>query len=194
MSASKAINKAGSAMRKIVAGLYITLDGVVEGGRWQSSYFNAEIMEEINAGIAQADAVLLGRGTYQQFSKIWPSQGSNVPMADFLNKSPKYVVSSSKVTLEWPNSTQLEGDLREELTKLRQQPGKNILIPGSPRLVRSLLRDGLLDQLSLSILPLIAGTGRRLFDEMPNEMPLELVASRTFSNGVLSVTYQPTSA
>ena len=84
--------------------------------------------------------------------------------------------------------------LREGLTKLRQQPGKNILIPGSPKLVRSLLRDGLLDQLSLSILPLIAGTGRRLFDEMPNEMPLELVASRTFSNGVLSVTYQPTSA
>jgi len=183
-------------MRKIVAGLLISLDGVVESpNEWGfSQYFNDEMSEGIAAGVAQADAVLLGRHTYLEFAELWPNQGSDVLMADFLNSSPKYVVSSTLDALEWANSSLVSGDLAEELTKLKQQPGKNILIPGSPTLVRSLLRDGLLDELSLNICPVVVGSGMRLFDEMTDQVRLNLVESTTLRTGVLGVTYQPASA
>jgi dihydrofolate reductase len=181
-------------MRKIVAGLFISLDGVVETpDRWRSRYFTAEIAEMMAVGIAQADAVLMGRRLYQEFAGYWPNQGGDVPMAEFLNRTPKYVVSATlDAPLEWANSSLITGDLAEELTRLKQQPGKNIQVPGSPTLVRSLLRDGLLDQLSLLICPVVAGSGVRLFDGMTRQMELKLVESRTFSTGALSVTYQPT--
>lgn len=179
-------------MRKIVAGLLMSLDGVVESpGEWGfSRYFNDEMRDRIAAGITQADAVLLGRRTYLEFAAIWPNQGSEVLMADFLNNSPKYVVSSKLTRLEWANSRLVTGDLAGELAELKQLPGKNILIPGSPRLVASLLRDGLLDELSLNICPLVVGTGRRLFDEITTQVPLDLVDSETLSTGVLGVTYR----
>ena len=180
-------------MRRIVAGLLMSLDGVVESpSEWGfSRYFNDEMQEGIAAGVAQADGVLLGRRTYLEFAELWPNQGSEVPMADFLNNSPKYVVSGTLETLGWANSRLLTGDLAEELTKLKEQPGKNILIPGSPRLVRSLLRDRLLDELNLNICPVVVGSGMRLFDEITDLLPLKLVNSTTLSTGVLGVTYQP---
>jgi dihydrofolate reductase len=113
-------------------------------------------------GIAQADAVLIGRRTYQEFAGMWPSQGSEVPMSDFLNKSHKYVVSSSLDKLDWGPASLVKGDLADELLKLTQQPGKNIQIPGSPTLVRSLLLQGILDELTLSICPIVVGPGQRL--------------------------------
>lgn len=178
-------------IRKIVAGLFISLDGVVESPeQWGFQYFNDEMSEEIVAGIAQADAVLLGRRTYLAFSEEWPNQGSDVPMSRFLNDSPKYVVSATLNTLEWQPATLIRGDLAEELTKLKQRPGKNIQIPGSPTLVRSLLRDGLLDELSLNVCPVVVGSGMRFFDEMTNRVNLKLVHSTTHSTGVLGVTYQ----
>jgi dihydrofolate reductase len=184
-------------MRRIVAGLFISLDGVVESPEeWGFQYANDEIWKGIAAGVAQADAVLLGRRTYQRFAKLWPSRGKNVPMADFLNNSPKYVVSATldTLTLEWANSSRIRGDLADELTKLKRQPGKNIQVPGSPRLVRSLLRDGLLDELSLNVCPIVVGSGMRLFDEMTHQVRLKLVESTSFSTGVLGVTYRPASA
>jgi dihydrofolate reductase len=180
-------------MRKVAAGLLISLDGVVESPNkwgWQQ-YMNAEMTEGIVAGVAQADAVLLGRRTYLDFIAIWPKQGSEVPMARFLNNSPKYVASTTLNTLDWQPATLIKEDLPGELTKLKQQPGKNILIPGSPRLVRALLVDGLLDELSLNICPVVVGSGLRLFDDITASVRLKLVASKTFSSGVLSVTYQP---
>ncbi len=182
-------------MRKVVAGLFISLDGVVESPeQWGFQYFNDEMSEVIAGGIAQADAVLLGRRTYLAFAELWPNQGSDVPMADFLNNTPKHVVSATLNTLKWQPATLIKGDLTEELRKLKQQPGKNIQIPGSPTLVRSLLRNGLLDELSLGICPVVVGSGMRLFDEMTHQVGLKLVESRPFSTGVLSVTYQPVSA
>ncbi len=182
-------------MRKIVAGLLMSLDGVVESpDEWGfSRYFNDEMKEGIGAGIAQADAVLLGRRTYLAFAEQWPNQGSEVLMADFLNNSPKYVVSATLDTLPWANSNLISGDLAEELSKLKRQPGKNILVPGSPTLVRSLLRDGLLDELSLNVCPIVVGSGMRLFDGIGRQVGLKLVNSTTLSNGVLGVTYQPAS-
>jgi dihydrofolate reductase len=187
-------------MRKIVAGLFISLDGVVAlPEKWAFTYLNDEVSKGIAAGITQADAVLLGRRTYQQFAKIWPSQGSNVPMARFLNRSPKYVIAQKSdsvgaLDLDWEPVTLLTGTLAEESVKLTAQPGKNIQVPGSPQLVRSLLREGILDELSLGICPVVVGQGMRLFDEMADQVTLKLAESKTFSNGLLSVTYQPASA
>lgn len=179
-------------MRKIVAGLAITLDGVVEApstGGWM--LFNDEMAAVIDAGVAQADAILLGRRTYLEFAELWPKLGSEVPMADFMNDTPKYVVSSTLDKLEWKHSTLLSGDLVTEVTRLKQQPGRNIQVPGSPRLVWSLLREGLLDELALMIHPIVLGSGHRLFDEPTDQVRLKLLDSRTLSTGVVSVVYQP---
>lgn len=181
-------------MRKIVAGLLMSLDGVVDGtDRWGwPRYMTEEMSRGIVAGIAYSDAVLLGRRTFEHFARIWPGQGSDVPMADFLNNSPKYVVSRTlREPLPWAHSTVISGDLRAELGKLKAQPGKNIQVPGSPTLVRSLLRDGLLDQLNVSVCPVIVGRGMRLFDDIGAEVSLELVHSAVLSNGVVGLTYEP---
>lgn len=176
-------------MRKIVAGLAVTLDGVVDSpsGNWMM--FNDEMREIIDAGVAEADAILLGRRTYLEFAAMWPRLGGDVPMADFMNGTPKYVASSTLRSLEWAGSTLLTGDLATELTELKRRPGKNIQIPGSPRLVRSLLADGLLDELSLMIHPVVLGTGARLFDGQADRMDLKLQDSRTLGTGVISATY-----
>ncbi len=180
-------------MRKIVAGLLMSLDGVVESPNdwgW-GRYFNDEMKQGIAAGIAQADAVLLGRRTYLEFAGLWPQQGSEVLMSDFLNNSPKYVVSSTlQPLLEWANSTLLTGDLATALTRLKQQRGKNILIPGSPTLVRSLLSAGLLDQLNLNVCPVVVGQGMRLFDGIKHHVSLKLTESTTLKTGVLGLTYE----
>ena len=182
-------------MRKVVAGLAITLDGVVEAPSQRNwMRYNDEMGEVIGAGIAQADAILLGRRTYLEFAALWPGLGSEVPMADFMNNTPKFIVSSTLHTLEWANSILVTGDLAEEVAKLKAQPGKNIQVPGSPRLVRSLLRAGLLDELALMVHPIVLGSGMRLFGEMTEQISLKLVDSRTLSTGVVSVTYQPTQA
>jgi dihydrofolate reductase len=153
---------------------------------------NEEMTARIAAGVAQADAVLLGRRTYVEFARIWPQQPSEVAMADFLNKSPKYVVSSElKAPLEWTPGTLISGDLHRELMKLKEEPGKDILVPGSPTLVRSLLRDGLLDRLSLNVCPVVVGRGMRLFDGLTDLVRLKLVESRVLSTGVLDATYEP---
>jgi dihydrofolate reductase len=185
--------------RKIVAGLFMSLDGVVDSPEmWGFPYMNKEMTEWIAAGIAKADAVLMGPRTYQAFGKLWRDhklwrdQSGDDLMADFMNNSPKYVVSDKPMDkLDWQPATLLKGDLAEELTKLKAQSGKNIQIPGSPRLVRSLLLGGLLDELSLNICPVVVGSGMRLFDEITNQVNLKLVGSKIFSNGVLGVTYQP---
>ena len=180
-------------MRKIVAGLLMSLDGVVESpGEWGfSRYFNDEMKEGIRTGIAQADAVLLGRRTYLEFADLWPKQGSEVLMSDFLNHSPKYVVSSTLKALAWANSSLLTGDLDEALRKLKRQPGKDILIPGSPTLVRALVRSGLLDVLNLNVCPVVVGSGMRLFEGITDQVQLTLMHSATLSNGVVGLTYGP---
>ncbi len=138
-------------MRKISAGLFISLDGVVEfPERWGFRYMDVryrdeDMSEAIVAGIDQADAVLLGPATYRIFAGMWPHQPDHVPMARFLNHSSKYVVSRTpdKVgKLEWGQATLLKGDLGSELGKLRTAVGKTIQVPGSPKLVRALLLEG----------------------------------------------------
>jgi len=180
-------------MRKIVAGLFISLDGVVESpDKWHFPYFNDEMGAAVGAQMAAADTMLLGRRTYQEFASYWPHQASDVPPADYMNNTPKLVVSTTlKAPLEWQNSTLISGNVAQELTRLKQQPGKNIATTGSATLVRSLLRDNLLDELNLLVHPIVVGSGKRLFDDGIGQVPLKLVDSKTFSTGVLSLIYEP---
>jgi dihydrofolate reductase len=179
-------------MRKIVAGLFITLDGVVEAPeKWQSRYFDFDLSEAIEAAAAESDAILLGRRTYEELAGFWPHVNGDVPMADFMNSTPKYVASTTLDALEWSNSRLVAGDLAEELTELKEQPGKNIQITGSPTLVRSLLRDGLLDELTLMVHPIVVGGGKRLFANGSFGTTMALVESRSFGSGVLWLSYAP---
>lgn len=179
-------------MRKIVAGLFVSLDGVIEAPeQWHFPYWSDEMGEAIGAQTAASDTMLLGRVTYQDFAGFWPHQGSEVELADYMNNTPKLVVSTTLDTVEWQNSTLIKGNVVEELTKLKQQPGKDIGITGSATLVRSLLRDGLLDELRLMVHPIVVGRGKRLFADGSEQKGLELLEAKTFSTGVVYLTYAP---
>ena len=178
-------------MRRIVAGLFVSLDGVVESPEtWQSPYFNDEMGAEIGTQMAAADTLLLGRRTYQEFAAFWPQRGDAGP-AHFMNNTPKRVASTTLQAVDWQNSTLITGDLAEELAELKAQPGDNILVAGSPSLVVWLLRHDLLDELGVMVCPVLVGGGARLFDVDGSQVPLTLVASLTFSTGVVNLTYRP---
>jgi dihydrofolate reductase len=183
-------------VRKIVSGLFISLDGVYESpDKWHFPYFNDEMGAAVDEQMSASDTMLLGRVTYEEFAGYWPQQTSqDVDIADYMNNTPKVVVSNSLDKVEWQNSTLIKGNVAEELTKLKQQPGKNIGMTGSGTLVRSLLRDGLLDELRLLVHPIVVGSGKRLFEGGIGQTPLKLVDSKTFSTGVLYLTYQPAGA
>ena len=180
-------------MRKVTAGLFVSLDGVVESPeKWHFPYFNDEMGEAVEAAIAASDAMLLGRVTYQEFAAYWPGVSSeDEPFATHMNNTPKYVVSKTLDKAEWNNSTLISGNVAEEITKLKQQPGKNIGTTGSATLVQSLLQEDILDELGLMIHPVVVGSGKRLFQEGGGPKGLKLVDSMTFSTGVVSLTYQP---
>ena len=182
-------------MRKIVAGLFVSLDGVFEApDQWHFPYFDEEMGQAVQAQMEQSDAMLLGRKTYQEFAGYWPKQGSDVELADHMNGTPKYVVSNTLTSLDWQNSTLINGDVRAALTTLKSQPGKNLSITGSGTLVRSLLRDGLLDELHLLVHPIVVGKGKRLFQDSAALKRLKLVASKITPTGVAIPTYQPRGA
>jgi len=179
-------------MRKIVAGLFVSLDGVVESPEhWNTPHFNDEIGAVLGSQMAAADTMVLGRVTYEEFAAYWADKGSDVPFADAMNGIPKLVASTTLAEADWQNTNVINGDLVARLTELKQQPGKDIITSGSPTLVGSLLRAGLLDELRLLVYPVVVGRGRRIFENGFEQMSLELVDARTLSNGVLSLTYVP---
>ncbi len=182
-------------MRKIVAGLFISLDNVAEAPHeWHFPYFNDEMGAAVDQAVKESDAMLLGRVTYQEWAGYWPNYEGDEDneFAKYINNVPKYVVSTTLDTVDWKNSTLIKGNLAEELTKLKQQPGKNIAISGSITLIQSLLRENLLDELNLLVHPIAVGSGKkRLFEDDGPQVPLKLVDSKVFSTGVLSLTYQP---
>jgi dihydrofolate reductase len=179
-------------MRKVIAGLFISLDGVVEAPQdWHFPYFNDEMGEAVAAQAAAADTMLLGRRTYQEFAAFWPNQSSDEPFADVMNNTPKLVASTTLKEVEWQNSTLIEGDVVQALKRIKAQPGKAISITGSPTLVRSLLRAGVLDELRLLVHPIVVGHGKRLFEAEEQPIPLRLMEATTFKTGVQAMTYAP---
>jgi dihydrofolate reductase len=179
-------------MRKIIAGLFISLDGVVEAPEtWHFPYFNDEMGEAVAAQAAASDTMLLGRKTYEEFAAYWPNQSSEEPFADVMNSTPKLVASTTLKEVAWQNSTLIEGDVIEALERIKKQPGKAISITGSPTLVRSLLRAGVLDELRLLVHPIVVGHGKRLFEAEEQPIPLRLIEAKTFTTGVQAMTYAP---
>ncbi|MEV0387809.1 dihydrofolate reductase family protein [Nonomuraea sp. NPDC050643] len=178
-------------MRKIIAGLFISLDGVVEAPEtWHFPYLDEEMGQAVATQMQAADALLLGRRTYEIFAAHWPKQDSaQDPMAALLNSVPKHVVSTTLTDPAWENTTVLAGDPRAALSELKRRPGKDIGMSGSPTLVTWLLREGLLDELNLLVHPIVLGSGRRLFEDGTGQIPLTLTRSATFGNGVLNLTY-----
>jgi dihydrofolate reductase len=179
-------------VRKIVSGLFITLDGVVEApAKWNPPFYNEEMTEAVWTQLNRADAMLLGRHSYRLFSTVFAGKtAADIPVADWMNKTPKFVVSNTLRTADWENTTVIGGDLAvSELEKLKEQPGRDIHVGASPTLVRWLLRQGLLDELNLILHPLVVGTGMRLFDDSAGQVPLKLEESTTFSTGVVSLWY-----
>jgi dihydrofolate reductase len=178
----------GVLMRKIVADLFVSLDGVVESPeQWTGPYFTDDLGQLIGSEIAQAGTMLLGRVTYQTFAASFANQVGG--MADQMNAIPKIVVSATLEAADWQNSTLVASP--SELADYKRQPGRNIAISGSAGLVRSLLAQGLLDELRLLLFPVVIGSGQRLFDKDTERLPLTLLDSRTFSSGVVRLTYQP---
>ncbi len=177
-------------MRQIHAWLYITLDGVHEAPEnWVIA--DDEMFAANEADYGDADALLLGRRTYETFAASWPQRGSEVPNADWMNNTRKYVASTTLDSPEWQNSTVIEGDVAEAVSRRKQENGKNIMVNGSATLVRSLLRDNLLDELRLFVQPVVVGSGGRLFEDGGDQVELKLADTHTYDNGVISLTYKP---
>src|SRR5215203_3399657 len=181
-------------MRKVVASELVSLDGVVESPqKWHFPYFNDQMADAIGAAMAASDAMLMGRVLYEEWAAFWPKQDPDEnPLAARMNGVRKYVVSRTlEEPLEWENSTLIGDHVAEEITRLKEQPGKDISISGSPTLVRSLFEENLLDELRLMVHPIVVGSGKRLFEDGGDQKALQLVDSKTFSTGVLYLTYQP---
>jgi dihydrofolate reductase len=183
-------------MRKITAGLFISLDGVVEApDQWHFPYFNEEMGAAVDATLGAADTMLFGRKTYDSFAGAWPEReaagGEDAPFAKKLGDTRKIVVSTKKLAFTWRNSEQLEGDLVEAVTALKNEQGGTIALSGSVSVVRQLLAAGLLDELHLLVHPIAVRKGKRLFDEGETPIPLTLTSSETFETGVLNLVYGP---
>ncbi|MEA2453226.1 MAG: hypothetical protein QOG04_1936 [Actinomycetota bacterium] len=184
-------------MRKIVAGLFMSLDGVVEApDQWHFPYFSDEMGAAVDASLGSADTLIFGRKTYDSFAGAWPEREAageeDAPFAKKLGDARKIVASSQNLEFTWRNSEQLKGDLIEAVTALKNEPGdSNIALSGSVSVVRQLLEAGLLDELHLLVHPIAVRKGMRLFDEGDRPIPLELIKSDTFKTGVMNLVYAP---
>jgi dihydrofolate reductase len=189
-------------MREIIASLFITLDGVVEAPGaadttlpekrgWSMPFFSDDVGQVIGAGMANNDAMLLGRRTYQAFAAFWPSVPADDPFGQIMNNQSKYVVSTTLDKAEWKNSHLIKGNVAEALNRLKQQPGKNINIVGSGTLTRSLIEADLVDELQLMLCPVVLGVGKRLFDHANFTKSMKVLEAKAFEAGMIYLRLQP---
>src|SRR5947209_11634619 len=176
--------------RRLAVTMFMSLDGVVESPeKWSFPYWNDEIakfkLEELRA----SDALLLGRVTYEGFAAAWPSRKDSEGFADKFNSMPKYVASRTLKTLDWNNSHLIKGDVAAGVAKLKQEPGQDIVIHGSPTLIRSLMPHNLIDEFRLLVYPITLERGKRLFDES-TQANLKLAESKSYGTGVVKLVYR----
>ena len=186
-------------MGRIVVTEFVSLDGVMEDpggaegfkyGGWTFEISRGDEGDRFKLDEAlSAEALLLGRVTYEGFAAAWPSREGE--FADKFNTMPKYVVSSTLESPEWNNSTVLKGNAQAAVAKLRQEQDGDIVVHGSAQLVRALVEHDLVDELRLMVFPVVLGSGKRLFDETSDKKPLRLVDSRIVGDGVAILVYQP---
>ena len=178
-------------MRKIIAGLFVSLDGVTESPEtWAMQYQDDEMIQAVVATLENKDTLLLGRRTFEDFAAYWPNQTpESDPFAAFLNETPKVVVSTTLGEPEWQPTTVVRS--LDDVRALKEKPGKDIGMTGSAMLTRSLLQEGLLDELGIMLHPVVIGSGKRLFDDITGRIPLKVLDTKTFPSGVVSLTYGP---
>jgi dihydrofolate reductase len=184
-------------MARIVVTEFVSLDGVMEDpggaedykyGGWTFQFDRGEGDKFKMDEALDAEALLLGRVTYEGFAKAWPSREGE--FADKFNSMPKYVVSSTLDKAEWNNSTVLRGDVVEEVSKLRRAPGGNIVVHGSRRLAQTLIEHDLADELRLMVFPVVLGTGKRLFGDTSDIKRLRLTDSKLVGDGIAILIYE----
>jgi dihydrofolate reductase len=183
-------------MGRVVVHEFTTVDGAADAPSWTAGYpFDPAMGQAIGALMGACTGLLLGRRTYEMFAPAWSTRtAEDDPGAPFMNDSPKYVVSSSLRQAEWANSTILGPYSAQAIRELKARVPGGLYVSGSGTLVRALLSDGLVDQLHLFVYPLLLGSGRRLFPDPGERMPLTLDDSQTYDNGVLHLTYSPAGA
>ncbi|MGH2948759.1 MAG: dihydrofolate reductase family protein [Solirubrobacteraceae bacterium] len=189
-------------MRRLVVSEFVTVDGVMDGpggdpgaprGGWAFQFNRGEEGNKFKLDeLMASDALLLGRVTYEGFAKAWPGRTDEQGFADKFNTMTKYVVSSTLTEpLEWANSHLLKGDLVEEVTKLKQQDGGDIMVNGSARLVSALADNDLVDAYHLMVFPTVLGAGKRLFADTREAMPLRLTEAKPVGPaGVMTMIYE----
>jgi len=176
-------------VRKIIESTLVSADGVIgDPPLWAMEYRDAEVTAEALERLAGADAMLMGRGTYELFSAVWPGQSGE--FANRINDIRKYVFSATMDKVRWNNSVLLRGDAVAEVTKLKQQGGRELALYGHGRLAQALLEHGLIDELRLSVHPVMVGSGQVLFRD-GQKQALRLAGARTFRTGVVVLTYHP---
>src|SRR5215212_1796191 len=177
-------------MRRVVLAMYVSLDGVVEEPAWTSEFWNDELAKYQYDQLFASDALLLGRVTYQGFAAAWPSMTDEAGFADRMNSLPKYVASTTLDDAEW-NASLIKENVAEEVARLKQQPGQDILIYGSADLVHTLMQHDLIDEYRIWVHPIVLGSGKRLFRGGSDTTVLRLVDTKTFGSGVVVLSYQP---
>lgn len=174
-------------MARIIASEFVSIDGVFEAPeKWVFKYMNDEIGAFKLEEMREIDAMLLGRATYESFAESWPSRTGE--LADLMNRTPKHVAANPSRTLVWNNSHRLGASFTEEIENLKRRSSKGVLVVGSGKLVGSLMREGLIDELRLMLFPVVLGSGRRLFEEGASSR-LRLAETRSFDTGVVLLTY-----
>ena len=175
-------------MRKLIAAIYLTLDGVMEHPAWTAPYFNDELGAVQHELMSSSDTLLLGRVTYEAFAQAWPNM-PDAPGADRMNSIPKYVASTTLTATTW-NATLLEGDVAAAVAALKQQSGRDLLLYGSGALANTLRQHDLIDEYRLMVFPVVLGKGQRFFHEGSGPTDLQLVDTQTTSTGVSILTYR----
>ena len=189
-------------MGKLVVTEFVTVDGVMEDpggaegfdrGGWAFRFERGEEGDKFKFDeVVAADAMLLGRVTYEGFAAAWPQRTDETGFADKMNSMPKYVVSSTLRDLTWNNSTLVEGDLAEAVKRLKQEVARDILVYGSATLLQALVDHDLVDEYRLMVFPILLGGGKRLLGDSAAPKDLHLVEARPVGDaGVVVLTYRP---
>ncbi len=185
--------------------MQLTLDGVMQGpgapdedtsggfqhGGWAMRYFDEALGKAAAEGMASASGLVLGRKTYEIFARYWPNQGDDVPFAGFLNSAPKYVASRTlQEPLDWNNSHLFKDDVTEAVRRLKYEGGGDLVVLGSGDLAQTLMSNGLIDVYELWLVPIVLGTGKRLFRDGAPPAEFQLVGCTPSSTGVAMLTYR----
>jgi dihydrofolate reductase len=187
-------------MRKVIVSEFLTLDGVMEDpggaesfehGGWSMKFNDPEGMCFKLDELMDADAMLLGRVTYEGFAAAWPKMKDEAGFAEKMNGMAKYVVSSTLTEASWNNSTMIRGDLREQVERLKAQEGRDILVAGSCTLAGGLMALDLIDEYRLMVHPIALGSGKRLFGELKRPITFDLAEARPLATGSLILVYRP---